>query len=140
MATLIRFKRKKNGADNANIKLQRGEPYYNLGAKKFYIGNDDGGADLSKEIPADQKHIAEITDKHPVTASSAKNAGDATVSFTVGEASDNQYTKTINNVAITKGIILDEIYFGKASKRNNLASAMGVEEVPKGTVFFQEAE
>lgn len=139
MATLIRFKRKRNGDNNANIKLQRGEPYYNLGSKKFYIGNDDG-EDIPKVIPTDQKHIAEITDKNPVAGSSAKDAGDATVSFTVGEALDNKYTKTVNNVAITKGIILDEIYFGNESKRKNLASAMGVDKVPKGTVFFQEAE
>lgn len=138
MPTLIRLKRKKS-TGSTGVLLQSGEPYYNLDEKKLFIGNDTGEAGATA-IPSTQKHIAEITDKHPVTASSAKNAGDATVSFSVGEASDNQYTKTVNNVAITKGLILDEIYFGTETKRNNLATAMGVDKIPKGTVFFQEAE
>lgn len=140
MATLIRFKRKRSGEDNADVKLQRGEPYYNLGSKKLYVGNGDDESDSPAPIPDTQKHIAEITDMNKLTSSSAIDAGDATVSFTIGEATDNQYTKTVNNVAVTKGIILDPMYFGTENDRNQLAAKMGLDQVPPGTVFFQEAE
>lgn len=142
MATLIRFKRKKSGDDNADVKLQRGEPYYNLGSKKLYVGNGNGVDDLPAPIPDTQKHIAEITeitDRNNLTDTPI-NEGDATVSFTVGEATDNQYTKTVNNVAVTKGIILETMYFGTEDDREQLAGKMGLDEVPPGTVFFQLAE
>lgn len=138
MATLIRVKRKKN-TGNASVKLQGGEPYYNLADKKLYIG-DSTDSDVPAEMVEGKKHIAEITDKNPPESSSAVNAGDAVVNFTVGEAANNAYSKTVNNVAITKGIILDPMYFGNETARNNLATKMGVDKVPVGTVFFQEAE
>ena len=138
MATLIRVKRKKN-TGNANVKLQGGEPYYNLAEKKLYIG-DSTDSDVPAEMVEGKKHIAQITDTNPQTSNSAVTDGDAVVNFTVGEATNNSYSKTVNNVAITKGIILDPMYFGNETARNNLAAKMGVEKVPTGTVFFQEAE
>lgn len=138
MATLIRVKRKKS-TGNASVKLQGGEPYYNLVEKKLYIG-DSTASDVPAEMAEGKKHIAQITDVNPHEPSSAVTAGDATVNFTVGEATNNAYSKTVNNVAITKGIILDPMYFGTESARNQLANKMGVDKVPAGTVFFQEAE
>lgn len=138
MATLIRLKRKKSKG-NKNVELKSGEPYYNLKEKKLFVGNAVDNETENALLP-DQKHIAQITNTNEVQETAAVNSGDATVKFTVGEATDNKYEKTVNNVAITKGIILDPMYFGNETDRNNLASKMGVDKVPKGTVFFQEAE
>lgn len=138
MATLIRVKRKKTTGNNG-VKLQGGEPYYNLQDKKLYVGTQTE-SDVPVQMGDTQKHIAQITNTNEVQETAAVNSGDATVKFTVGEATDNKYEKTVNNVAITKGIILDPMYFGNETARNNLASKMGVDKVPKGTVFFQEAE
>lgn len=142
MPTLIRLKRKKTAGttNTSSVKLHSGEPVYNLAEKKLYIGGATANDKIPEMIPKQQKHIAEVTEEHPVVTNPAKNAGDAVVSFSVGEASDNSYVKVVNNVDVARGIILDEIYFGNATKKNNLASAMGLTSVPKGTVFFQEVE
>ena len=144
MPTLIRFKRKMS-KNNENVELRRGEPYYNLDSKALYVGNKTGdlvadNADLAVQLPETQKHIAEITDTHEVPEQAGVLAGDNTISFTVGEARNNEYSKSVNNVPIAKGIVLDEFYFGTEEARNNLATKMGLDQVPKGTVFFQVAE
>lgn len=128
MATLIRLKRKKtSGTTNAEgVKLRSGEPVYNLEDKKLYIGNKTTNDSIAEKLPEDQKHITEIENQD--------TADNATVSFSVGEASDNVYTKTVNRVAISRSLVLDSKYFGTEADRNKLTN------VEVGTVFFQEAE
>lgn len=128
MATLIRLKRKKtSGTTNAEgVKLRSGEPVYNLEDKKLYIGNKTTNDSIAEKLPKDQKHITEIENQD--------TADNATVSFSVGEASDNVYTKTVNRVAISRSLVLDSKYFGTEADRNKLTN------VEVGTVFFQEAE
>lgn len=144
MPTLIRLKRKKS-KDNENVQLRRGEPYYNLESKALYVGNLTGDsviddADLPADIPETQKHIAQITDTHTPEEKAGVLAGDNTIRFTVGEAQGNEYSKAVNNVPIANGIVLNEYYFGTEQDREKLAERMGLEQVPKGTVFFQEAD
>lgn len=148
MATLIRLKRKKtSGTTNEDsVKLRSGEPIYNLEDKKLYIGNTTANDSIAEKIPEAQKHITEVTDENTVEAVVAKNggtavdSGDATVSFSVGEATDNVYRKTVNNVNVAKGIVLSDIYYGNETKRTNLANHFKDGRIPPGTVFFQEAE
>ena len=77
MSTVIRFKRK-NTTGSDGITLLPGEPFFNVKDRKFYIGNDDG-------TPQD---IAGIKINNDAAAD--------TVNFTIG---NDQYQKTINNVA-----------------------------------------
>ena len=71
MATLIKIKRKLS-AGNDGIRLSKGEPFYNLSDKHFYIGNKD------EDTLDGKKHIAEVT----------KVDGDALV-FQIGEDPKN---------------------------------------------------
>lgn len=120
MATLIRFKRKKSSGDSG-VKLKSGEPYYNLQDHKLFVGNND------EDDVTQKKHIAQITQND------SNNTPE--IEFTIGDdASGNKYSKTINNVSVAKGLILDDDNYGTRAEMEALTSP------EKGQVFFMEAE
>ena len=82
MATTIRFKR--STSNKTGIVLKRGEPFYNTTTKKLYIGNSED------ESLATKKAITDIT--------SLSTTDSTKVEFTIGENSNNKYTKIIDNV------------------------------------------
>lgn len=122
MATTIRVKRRtKEGNDD--VKLYGGEPYYNLHDKKLYIGNST--SDNTPEELSDEKHIAQIT---------RLDTEDDDVVFSVGGASDNQYKKTVNNVSVARGLVLDDANYGT---KDDMAR---IDSPKQGQVFFVKAE
>ena len=54
MATKIRLKRKKSST-NSNIKVDTGEPFYNIKDRHLYIGNSE------QEDVTKKKHISEVS-------------------------------------------------------------------------------
>ena len=76
MATKIKVKRRLT-TGNENVILDKGEPFYNVADKHFYIGNEDGSTPKT--------HIAEIT-------SPEESKGDDWVEFRIGEDPQNVYS------------------------------------------------
>lgn len=141
MSTVIRLKRRRNSNGIADVKLHEGEPYYDMYNKKLYIGNMNGSPNSSTGIPADQLHIAQVKniDEKP-SLYQFRDSGNANVGFRVGEAEDNIYQKTVNNVAIAKGLILDSAFFGEEdpSKIDWTQKNFESNTPPNGTVYFKK--
>lgn len=119
MATLIRLKRKKSSGNNG-IVLAAGEAYYNTVDKHLYIGNTDG-EDVSEDS---KKHIAQIT---------KLEADDKTISFQIGEDSENVYTKRITAASID----------GTVSNAENVTTSINgkaITDIFSGTVAKKAAQ
>lgn len=126
MADIIRFKRKRSRG-NSDVTLRAGEPYYNAEDKKFYVGAQDNG-----NFP--EKHIAEVT--------SQNSSEDAVVCFRIGEAEDNVFHKTINNVQnahvskkVNGQVVLSSSFYGIENPNNS--SNPDLQDAEVGSIYIQ---
>ena len=120
MSTQIKLKRTTD-ADKSPV-LDAGEPFYNLTDKKLFVGNED-----SKNL-AGRKHIAQVT----------KNSEDNsdTITFSVGEASDNTFIQKIDNVdnAALAAKSTESLATGLVGK----FTGTSVGSIPSGTKITEE--